>query len=125
MKKKVIDLWQYKTYGRDALIKEDEELFNEGLQELLNIDLDSAQTFLQIVEDIKEQAKETNIPYPNLLEKEFNKYLEGLYVEKKKQTKVNQQLDKNKISEYIMHEDKLFFLNFGDYKKATFIVENI
>ena len=125
MKKKVIDLWQYKIHGKDALIKSEDELFNDGLKELLNTDLDSAQTFFDIVADIKEQAQEINIPYTQLLEKEFDKYVEGLYVKKSIQQKVIQQLDKNKISQYILQDDRLFFLNYGDYKRAVFIVENI
>ena len=125
MDKKIIGLDVFKLHGKDALTKSDDELYRKSVKDFVHNDMEAAKTLVNMFDNLKEKSEKTNTSYEKLVKIEFEKLLEGIYIDEKNKNKFIKFLIQNNILEYLIEDNRFIFTNYDHYKKAMFISQNL
>lgn len=125
MDKKVININTLKIHGKDALTKDDNELFHDTLRKFVQNDIEDGKALLDMLIKLKEESSTSSKSYDELVEEEFKKLNDGIYIDHEKRDKFIQILSQNGVYKYALINEKFVFANYNQYQRAMLIAQNI
>lgn len=125
MDKKVININTLKIHGKDALMKDDNELLRDTIRKFIEKDMEDGKALLDMLMELKEESKTSSKSYEKLVKEGLKKLIDGIYVEPKNRYKFTQILAQNRIHKYALINEKFVFPNYNEHQKALFIAQNI
>lgn len=120
-KMNIVDILDYKIYGKDVFNKTEKELFTESISYFVKIFPDSAKTLINELGILKEKAEKEGQPYNDLVNELLESLINGIEIEKEKIEDFKIILKRNAITKYLIKENRFIFADAYIQRKAILL----